>query len=77
MADRRPQAVFMAAATVGGIHANNTRPAEFLYDNVAIETNILQAAWRVGVEKLLFLTSSCIYPCRAAADVGKPTLTVR
>jgi GDP-L-fucose synthase len=62
MADKRPQAIFMAAATVGGILANATRPAEFLYDNLAIETNIIHAAWKVGVEKLLFLGSSCIYP---------------
>jgi GDP-L-fucose synthase len=58
----RPQAVFVAAATVGGIHANSTRPAEFLYDNLVIETNLIEAAWRSGVEKLLFMGSSCIYP---------------
>lgn len=62
MAQARPQAVFVAAATVGGILANSTRPAEFLYDNLAIETNIIHAAWKTGVEKLLFLGSSCIYP---------------
>jgi GDP-L-fucose synthase len=62
MAHARPQAIFMAAATVGGIHANATRPAVFLYDNLAIETNVIHAAWKVGVEKLLFLGSSCIYP---------------
>jgi GDP-L-fucose synthase len=54
--------VFLAAATVGGILANSTRPAEFLYDNLAIETNIIHAAHRTGVEKLLLLGSSCIYP---------------
>jgi GDP-L-fucose synthase len=58
----RPQAVFVAAGTVGGIIANSTRPAEFLYDNLLIETNIIHAAWKAGVEKLLFLGSSCIYP---------------
>jgi GDP-L-fucose synthase len=62
MAKARPQAVFLAAATVGGILANATRPAEFLYDNLAIETNIIHAAWKTGVEKLLLLGSSCIYP---------------
>jgi GDP-L-fucose synthase len=62
MAAQRPQAVFVAAATVGGILANSTRPAEFLYDNLAIEANVIHAAWKVGVEKLLFLGSSCIYP---------------
>ena len=62
MAATRPQAVFVAAATVGGIVANDTRPAEFIYDNLIIETNIIHAAWKVGVEKLLFLGSSCVYP---------------
>ncbi len=62
MAKARPQAVFMAAATVGGILANSTHPANFLYDNLAIETNVIHAAWQTGVEKLLFLGSSCIYP---------------
>ncbi|MCC6609987.1 MAG: GDP-L-fucose synthase [Burkholderiales bacterium] len=58
----RPHAVFVCAATVGGILANSTRPAEFLYDNLAIEANIIESAHRAGVEKLLFLGSSCIYP---------------
>lgn len=57
----RPQAVFLAAARVGGIHANDSYPADFLYDNLAIEANIIRAAHRTGVEKLLFLRSSCIY----------------
>ena len=65
MAEARPDAVIMAAATVGGILANSTRPAEFIYDNLAIETNIIHGAYRVGVEKLLFLGSSCIYPRNA------------
>jgi len=54
--------VFLAAAKVGGIHANNTYRAEFLYDNLMIEANIIHSAYRHGVEKLLFLGSSCIYP---------------
>jgi GDP-L-fucose synthase len=62
MAKHRPHAVFVAAGTVGGILANSARPAEFLYDNLAIEANLIHAAWKVGVEKLLFLGSSCIYP---------------
>jgi GDP-L-fucose synthase len=58
----RPQAVFIAAAKVGGILANDTFPADFLYDNLMIEANIIEAAHRFDVEKLLFLGSSCIYP---------------
>ena len=55
IAAARPHAVFVAAATVGGILANASRPAEFIYDNLVIETNIVHAAWKNGVEKLLFL----------------------
>lgn len=62
LADARPQAVFLAAAKVGGIHANNSLPADFLYDNLLIASNIIHASHRVGVEKLMFLGSSCIYP---------------
>jgi GDP-L-fucose synthase len=62
LAKAKPDAVFLAAATVGGILANDSRPAEFIYDNLAIETNVVHAAWRAGVRKLLFLGSSCIYP---------------
>ncbi|ABW67088.1 GDP-L-fucose synthase family protein [Desulfosudis oleivorans] len=58
----RPAYVFMAAAKVGGILANNTFPAEFIYQNLAIQTNIIHAAYRAGVRRLLFLGSSCIYP---------------
>ncbi|MCU7800926.1 MAG: GDP-L-fucose synthase [gamma proteobacterium symbiont of Lucinoma myriamae] len=58
----KPEYVFLAAAKVGGIHANNTYPAEFIYQNMMIEANIVDAAYRNGVEKLLFLGSSCIYP---------------
>jgi GDP-L-fucose synthase len=61
-ADHRPEYVFLAAAKVGGIMANFTRPAEFLYDNLAIQTNVIHAAWQYGARKLLFLGSSCIYP---------------
>jgi GDP-L-fucose synthase len=58
----RPDQVYLCAAKVGGIHANNTFPAEFIYDNLMIETNVIHHAWKVGVKKLLFLGSSCIYP---------------
>ncbi len=58
----RPEYVFLAAAKVGGIHANNTYPAEFVYQNLAIQTNVIHEAWREGVKGLLFLGSSCIYP---------------
>jgi GDP-L-fucose synthase len=58
----KPEYVFLAAARVGGILANSTRPAEFIYDNLIIETNIIHAAYTHGVKKLLFLGSSCIYP---------------
>lgn len=60
--EEKPQYVFLAAAKVGGIHANNTFRAEFLYDNLMIEANIIEAAHQNGVEKLLFLGSTCIYP---------------
>jgi GDP-L-fucose synthase len=70
----RPHAVFVAAATVGGILANSTRPAEFLYDNLAIESNIIHAAHHVGVEKLLFLGSSCIYPRLAPQPMTEDAL---
>ncbi|CAN7452152.1 GDP-L-fucose synthase [Cupriavidus necator] len=58
----RPEYVFLAAAKVGGIHANNTYPAEFIRDNLAIQTNVIHSAWKNGARKLLFLGSSCIYP---------------
>jgi len=58
----RPEYVFIAAGRVGGIYANNTYPAEFIYQNLMIESNIIHAAWRNQVQKLLFLGSSCIYP---------------
>ena len=62
MAREKPDAVFLAAAKVGGIVANDTYPADFLYDNLMIEANIIEAAYRNGAEKLCFLGSSCIYP---------------
>ena len=58
----RPEFVYLAAAKVGGIHANDSYPAEFIRDNLAIQTNVIHAAWRNGVRKLCFLGSSCIYP---------------
>lgn len=61
-ATERPEYVFLCAAKVGGIHANNTYSAEFLRDNLAIQTNVIDSAWKHGAKKLLFLGSSCIYP---------------
>jgi len=61
-AAEKPEFVFAAAARVGGILANNTRPAEFIYDNLQIQNNLIHGAWKAGVKKLLFLGSSCIYP---------------
>ena len=62
MAENKPEAVFIAAAVVGGILANDSRPAEFIYDNLAIEANIIHAAAKLDVAKLMFLGSSCVYP---------------
>jgi len=61
-ATERPEYVFLAAAKVGGIHANSNYPAEFIHDNLAIQTNVIHNAWKHGAKKLLFLGSSCIYP---------------
>ena len=58
----KPDYIFLAAARVGGIHANNTFRADFMYDNLVIETNIVHAAWKAGIQRMLFLGSSCIYP---------------
>ena len=60
--DERPDQVYLAAAKVGGIHANNTYPAEFIYDNLMVQVNVIHEAFKVDVQKLLFLGSSCIYP---------------
>ena len=73
-ADHRPQAVFLAAAKVGGILANDTYPADFLYDNLIIEANVVEAAHRANVEKLLFLGSSCIYPKFAPQPIDEDAL---
>ena len=64
-AENRPDQVFLAAARVGGIHANNAYPAEFIHDNLVIETNVIHSAWKHGAKKLCFLGSSCIYPKHA------------
>ena len=71
---QKPDAVFVAAAKVGGILANNTYPADFLYDNLIIETNVIEASFRAGVEKLCFLGSSCIYPKFAAQPIVESAL---
>lgn len=72
--DQRIDQVYLAAAKVGGIHANNTYPADFIHDNLVIETNVIHAAFQAGVEKLLFLGSSCIYPRDAAQPMAEETL---
>ncbi|HRJ68249.1 MAG TPA: GDP-L-fucose synthase [Beijerinckiaceae bacterium] len=74
MAENRPQAVFLAAARVGGIHANNTYRGDFIYDNLAIAMNIIHAAHLNGVEKLMFLGSSCIYPKLAPQPMNEDQL---
>jgi GDP-L-fucose synthase len=72
--DNRPEYVFLAAAKVGGIHANNVYRAEFLFDNLMIEANIIHAAYKHGVKKLLFLGSSCIYPKLAPQPLQEESL---
>jgi GDP-L-fucose synthase len=74
MARTRPEVVFLAAAKVGGILANSTHPAEFLYDNLMIEANVIEAARRIGVAKLVFLGSSCIYPRAAPQPIPEEAL---
>ena len=71
---QRPTQVYLAAAKVGGIHANNTYPADFIYDNLMVQANVIDAAHRVGVQKLLFLGSSCIYPRLAAQPMTEDAL---
>jgi GDP-L-fucose synthase len=66
--------VYLAAAKVGGIHANNTYPAEFIYDNMMVQANVVHEAWRAGVQKLLFLGSSCIYPRMAPQPIREEYL---
>jgi GDP-L-fucose synthase len=74
IAQARPDAVFVAAATVGGILANDTRPGEFLYDNMMIAANVIEASRRANVRKLLFLGSSCIYPRLAPQPMSEDAL---
>ncbi|MFA5938564.1 MAG: GDP-L-fucose synthase [Sinimarinibacterium sp.] len=70
----RPEYVFLAAAKVGGIHANSTYPAEFIRDNLVIQTNVIHAAWKFGARKLQFLGSSCIYPKHAPQPMQESSL---
>ncbi|MGO4394794.1 GDP-L-fucose synthase family protein [Variovorax sp. M-6] len=73
-AEERPQEVYVAAAKVGGIHANNSFPAEFIYSNLMVEANLIHESWRTGVGKLLFLGSSCIYPRLAQQPMSEDAL---
>lgn len=70
----KPDLVYLAAAKVGGIHANNFYPAEFIYQNLMMEANVIHESWRVGVQKLLFLGSSCIYPRLAPQPMSENAL---
>lgn len=72
--DHKPDVILIAAAKVGGIHANNTYPADFLYDNLMIASNLIQAAHETGVERVLFLGSSCIYPKFAPQPIQEESL---
>ena len=74
MCDNRPEYVFLVAGTVGGILANATRPAEFIYDNLMIHATVVHAAWLCGVKKLLYLGSSCIYPRSAPQPMPEEAL---
>jgi len=73
-AEQRPEQVYLAAAKVGGILANNEQPAEFIYENLLIEANIIKAAWKYDVQRLLFLGSSCIYPRLARQPMKEEAL---
>ncbi len=73
-ATEKPDQVYLAAARVGGIHANNVYPAEFIYDNLMVQSNVIDAAFRNGVKKLLFLGSSCIYPKLAMQPMAESVL---
>ena len=73
-ADEKPDQVYLAAAKVGGIHANNTYPADFIYQNLMVQANVIEAAFRHGVKKLLFLGSSCIYPRLAKQPMREDAL---
>jgi GDP-L-fucose synthase len=72
--EEKPDQVYLAAAKVGGIYANNTYPAEFIYQNLMIEANVISQAFEVGVKKLLFLGSSCIYPKMASQPMAEDSL---
>jgi len=74
LAHEKPDYIFMAAAKVGGIHANNTLRADFIYENLAVECNVIDAAYRAGVERLMFLGSSCIYPREAPQPIKEEYL---
>jgi len=73
-AREKPGEVVLAAAKVGGIQANNTYPAQFIYENLMMEANVVHQAWKAGVKRLLFLGSSCIYPVRAAQPMREDAL---
>ncbi len=73
-AQEKPEFVFLAAARVGGISANDRRPAEFIFENLQIQTHVIHQAWRAGVKKLLFLGSSCIYPRLAPQPIKEESL---
>ena len=73
-AEKKPTVVVLAAAKVGGIHANKTYPADFLLENLKIQTNVIETAWQSGVKRLLFLGSSCIYPKYAEQPIKEETL---
>ncbi len=74
MQKETPDQIYLAAAKVGGIHANNTYPAEFIYENLMVEANVIHEAWRAGVKQLLFLGSSCIYPRLAPQPMREEAL---
>ena len=74
LTEAKPDAIFLAAARVGGIYANDTMPADFIYDNLAIELNVIEAARRTGVSKLMLLGSSCIYPRLAEQPIKESAL---
>ncbi len=73
-AQEKPDQVYLAAAKVGGIHANNTYPADFIYQNLMVQANVIEAAFQNGVQKLLFLGSSCIYPRQAPQPMAENAL---
>ena len=74
VAQQKPDVVVLAAATVGGIEANRSQPAKFLLENLRIETQVIEAAWRTGARRLLFLGSSCIYPKFAEQPIREESL---